>query len=510
MTDQLNDPLAELFSRADLDLATIHAPAYADVRTQGRRRRLRTRVGLAATAAALVALAAGAPAGIGHLRSDLPLPPATKVSDAAAPAWDYRRDLGTSCSRAVKGASGRLGQDSLNRGARPTGEPLGSALPPNRWLLAQDLVLSTTPDRRGWTPSASSMPTSVVDRTGRSVGFRNQPSATSWGISPSSAKALATQFVLVGPEGLGWSDSSMALTMIWGAEYGSERDARQAFTSLTTQLECGWGYARPTVTAAGDVVLTKPALPSGLIPIQLFHGSGRVLLQVETLLAPEAATTVPAPLNALVRAAVTRTTGKAVVPLPIPWDPTIEPHVIPLPDTFLLTTDLGGTWTTSGLNNDRIAQAGYSRLLPGCGATAGVTVSGPMHSQLYRGEYLDATKSNARLVLTEVVATLSPSQARAARAALTAAATCSDFRSTPRADQPTLKRLAGSTDGPVVVEGVQPAGKKPSYATVYTMAGDSLIVLDTMPGGPSSGALPPRSLEWLLATARTAAERATK
>jgi hypothetical protein len=173
-------------------------------------------------------------------------------------------------------------------------------------------------------------------------------------------------------------------------------------------------------------------------------------------------------------------------------------HAGPLPDELLRPSDLGsrGRWTDRPV--DRQGASARTVALPRCAGTPATVVTGSSESQLYRGV---GSAGDGEWVLDETVVTLQAPAASLARSVLgevTCPAAVARFGT---------MLVLEHAPGELVLGQRLPDGSI-GFATALAIVGDTLIQLDTFPGGTTGGVALPGGPRWFAGVAQRAMTRA--
>ncbi len=181
------------------------------------------------------------------------------------------------------------------------------------------------------------------------------------------------------------------------------------------------------------------------------------------------------------------------IPLPLPQP---RPTTGPAPTGLPAPSELGDGWQIGSDPGDQGTVS--TATVPGTGCTGvGVAVATSGCSVTYRGHQ---PLGDQEWLLTESLVTLTPAGRTEALARLASAGTACDRTKT------LLSGTSVAGDYAYAERAVADAGS----ATMYTVAGDQLIVLSTLPGGAMGQDVPlPGDTQWLTDTARLAVRRAT-
>lgn len=283
-------------------------------------------------------------------------------------------------------------------------------------------------------------------------------------------------------------------------------DAEALAAELRTLASCTYTTAGPVLAGSDTVLVVGQRSPSGVLNFATAYawsGGRLITLQIWPASSPDRSTEIPggaAWLARLVATATERTTG-VVTPPPAVRPGATAPVVVDPPKGYLAVADLGttGNWRIDpGSPDDRRTSPATSLELPSC--TAGrPKVTAPGGSQVYRGT---TQGGSGEWYLSETVVTLTPAQASAARAAFTRAGRCSGV-STGLGQ---ARRESSGTDR--LVLGIPLDDGRTGFAQAWALTGDTLIQLETLPGGAVGGAALPGGAPWLASLLQTAVERA--
>ena len=507
MTEPGAEALTRLFARAEDEADPLSPPRLDEIVARGRQRRRRRAVLTATSATIAVVAAIGlvrlATAGLGSApsgdtRAVATLVPGSTVPGGSAAPGSSGADHGDGLLETADLGSGGWvrGTDRNDQGAAAGGEQPGC--------------------RQG-----SAATSHQISGTGRQQTFRGStPQGAEW--------LLLQQVVTLSPDerstvaGLLKGTAATGCTAAIGGTSGDLILAASDSVLVTGVLlpEGSVGYAH-AYALAGSTWISLETLPGGAIGQIPLPGQTRWLLDV-TGKAAERATgrplrSLPAPNAAAERAAAAYRTPTNVVHVPsggpvivtatggASGDPTAAPGAATPPRGFLHLRDLGsvGGWT---VNTDHPGDAADWRpsattevVLPSCsGATT--SVSGPGGALIYRGS---TAGGSGEWILNETVVHLGAA-APTARAALAAAATCPHVGGGLGSGTPV--RASGATSTTLVLGYPLPDGRT-GYAQAWTLKGDVLVQLDTLPGGAAGGAPLPGGVAWLQNILLTAGAR---
>ena len=313
-----------------------------------------------------------------------------------------------------------------------------------------------------------------------------------WVTTPRGLKLTHAVF---GANGFTWPDGTPGVFKLDEAVFADARTARDVVPRLVHKAMCSGQFQVVSGTSDHVVIATRPY--RGIADLQVIRVVDRTVIGLMASV-PTTDASAPQPPRGvlqLVDLAADRAQGRSGGRMTLTYAATP-------PSGFLQLSDLGetGGWTVGSDLGDQTSDPAGRAVLPECGTAAGTTLVGATAQQMYRGS--GAAGGSGELILSEHVTSLDAHEVDVARQALTTARACTG---TVNAGQ----RVLGSSADPLTVVAGATVQGQPSTATTWTLTGHSLIVIDTLPGGAAGGAPQPGGLPWLLATARTAVERAT-